>query len=259
MNPKNILIIGEVSQDIFIYGDANYRLNPEAPCPCYKPLRATRNKGMAGNTFANLMNMRYAFKNTFNIYHSFSDNNIKKTRYIDSKSGQMIMRLDSNDSVMRIKDLDTLGLRHYDVVLVSDYDKGFLNHEDLNYIAQNSNISILDTKKKDGSNWLRDFTFIKVNEAEFESNKAMKSGNYDNIIVTLGAKGCRFRDKIYSSNHVVDLPNVAGAGDTFMAALGYCALTIDHNETYDRIFEFCNDCCSKVVAKKGVATPFENV
>ena len=48
-----VLIIGEVCEDVFIYGDVN-RLSPEAPIPIIEPKLQTINKGLAGNVQSNL-------------------------------------------------------------------------------------------------------------------------------------------------------------------------------------------------------------
>ena len=48
-----IIIIGESSKDIFIYGDC-HRLSPEAPVPVIIPKEIKDNFGMSGNVVKNL-------------------------------------------------------------------------------------------------------------------------------------------------------------------------------------------------------------
>ena len=51
-----ILVIGDVCDDVFIYGVCE-RLCPEAPVPVFKPTKSTRNLGMAGNVYNNLLSL----------------------------------------------------------------------------------------------------------------------------------------------------------------------------------------------------------
>ena len=56
------------------------------------------------------------------------------------------------------------------MIVISDYNKGFLNEEDIAYIGFKHPNVICDTKKQLG-NWCKDLRFIKLNRSEFENNK----------------------------------------------------------------------------------------
>ena len=88
-----ILVIGDSCTDVFIYGRCT-RLNPEAPIPIFEPTKTVTNQGMAGNVVANL-NKLGVEKVELISNHEL----ITKTRYVEYKSNQMLLRVDSNDSV----------------------------------------------------------------------------------------------------------------------------------------------------------------
>ena len=83
-----ILVVGDSCKDIFIYGDIN-RLTPEAPVPVFQPIRERSNAGMANNVVKNVE----ALNST--VYSITNKNSIKKIRYVDDKSNQMVLRVDA--------------------------------------------------------------------------------------------------------------------------------------------------------------------
>ncbi|MHA2055385.1 MAG: PfkB family carbohydrate kinase, partial [Candidatus Hodarchaeales archaeon] len=72
----------------------------------------------------------------------------------------------------------------------------------------------------------------------------------EKTIITLGSKGCRLGNKIYPVNKV-EIKDLCGAGDTFMAAL---CVNFLKNKDIDIAIEFANACATKVVQLKGVNT-----
>ena len=80
----------------------------------------------------------------------------------------MLLRIDDNDQCPRFTDLDKL--KDYDAVLISDYDKGFLNEEDIEYLLDKYPLSFIDSKKIFGD-WIMKASFIKINQSEYEKNK----------------------------------------------------------------------------------------
>jgi sugar/nucleoside kinase (ribokinase family) len=72
-----------------------------------------------------------------------------------------------------------------------------------------------------------------------------------NLIVTLGANGSRLGDTVYPSN-AVEVSDVTGAGDTFLAALVYKYL-----ETTDitQAIPFANRASAVTVQHYGVYAP----
>jgi len=244
------LVIGETCSDRFCYGSSR-RLCPEAPAPVFIPSEGTNNSGMATNVYKNLLaidektNKGIPFRNKVNLFTNEPSGH--KTRYIDSVSNQMFLRVDT-DSYPHCGELPD-DIEEYDAVVVSDYDKGFLNDADLSQIAERSSLSFLDTKKNFNIDWSDHFTFIKINEKEHLENGWKHKA--DNIIITKAEKGCCYKDKDYPIKHPSDTRDVSGAGDTFLAALAYGFTTTKRIET---AIIFAQDCCQRVIRKKGIST-----
>jgi sugar/nucleoside kinase (ribokinase family) len=136
-----------------------------------------------------------------------------------------------------------------DIVIVSDYDKGFLRNLDLIEIANKSTLSILDSKRKLTNDITKNFDFVKLNKSERNNNPNLTT---DNIITTLGPSGAEYQSIIYPSPNPQQTIDVSGAGDTFTAAF-----IIKYHETKDvgLSIEFANAKSSEVVSKRGVVVP----
>lgn len=242
------LVIGEICEDIFIYGDSK-RLSPEAPVAVLNPTETTYNSGMSGNVVENLKSL----SDDIIVYHWHQNEKVTKTRFVDKKSNHMFLRVDEGeDNIVPMNfSHEVLGdLDKFDFVIVSDYDKGFLNESWLKMIARKSKLSILDTKKKLSKEVVESFTFVKLNEYEIKNNSDLQ--DCENIIVTLGSKGAKFNNKIYESPNPKDTIDVSGAGDTFTASF---ILEYHRTNDIDRSIIFANDMASIVVSKRGVVTP----
>ena len=237
-------MIGEICLDRFIYCSSS-RLSPEAPVPVVKPVEIIENPGMAGNVTKNLE----ALSKEVDIFSLHQEDLITKTRYVDKKSNHMFLRIDEGEN-NPCKTLENLpDLSTFDLVIVSDYNKGFLNSQILELIARSSKISILDTKKKLDQQLASLFTFIKLNDSERDINKHLDDNN---LIITLGSRGSRYRGVIFPQKNPLETIDVSGAGDTFLASF-----SIEYLKTGDVISSigFANEMSALVVSKKGVATP----
>jgi len=257
----NILVIGDSCEDIFIYGDIE-RISPEAPVPVFKPTHTETNGGMAKNVANNVEAL------DMHIHTVTNKNSIVKKRYVENRSSQMVLRVDEHDYCERIDKSLLEGLTknrfkrppfgfdkqredHYDAIIISDYCKGFLEEDDIQFICENNDNVFVDTKKKLGE-WIKDADFIKINELEYQKNHEVLSENEfeEKLIVTLGSKGCRYNGKDFLVKEV-PVKDVSGAGDTFIAGLvrGY----LDTNNIESAI-EFAQKCTTHVVQQHGVAT-----
>jgi bifunctional ADP-heptose synthase (sugar kinase/adenylyltransferase) len=242
-----VLIIGETCVDKFIYCNIN-RLSPEAPVPVLNPFNTVINAGMAGNTVSNIQSL--SPKSQVVILGQLE--NIIKTRYIEQKSNHMFLRVDEGeDKITPFKwglDIDAI-IGRSDIVIVSDYNKGYLSDIDLINISRKSNLSILDSKRKLTNEVIEHFDFIKLNEGEYKNNTHL---NHKGIIVTLGSKGAQHQGILYPSENPQETIDVSGAGDTFTASFiisYYDTLNIGSSILY------ANKQASKVVSQRGVVTP----
>ena len=242
-----IVIIGETCVDKFVYCDIN-RLSPEAPVPVLQPINTEVNAGMSGNTMANIK----ALAPTSEVLHFSNLSQVTKTRYVEKKTNHMFLRVDEGDD--KIENFKwSEDYKHFikdaDLVIVSDYNKGYLSNHDLKLISSFSKLSILDSKRKLDSHIIDSFTFVKLNEEEYLNNKELDASK---IIVTLGSKGCMYNGKTYASPKPQETIDVSGAGDTFTAAF---ALSYTTAKSVPNAIKFANKISAEVVSKRGVQTP----
>jgi bifunctional ADP-heptose synthase (sugar kinase/adenylyltransferase) len=243
-----ILVIGEKCIDRFMYCDVS-RFSPEAPVPVLNPMEIVENDGMAGNVVRNIL----AMKSDSLVTHWYQDEIITKTRFVEKKSNHMFLRLDEGETNISKADLSDerlLELNNFDIVVVSDYHKGFMNDNDLVNIGRNSKISILDSKRKLTKEIVSSFTFVKLNEKESLQNSELLECN--NILITLGSKGTKFNDEVYPSPNPQETIDVSGAGDTFTSS--FILKYIETGDIKSSII-WANEMASIVVSKRGVAVP----
>ena len=247
----NILVIGDNCTDKFIYGDS-FRLAPEAPVPVFNPTNVTTNPGMAGNVARNIRSLGS------NVILLSNDIDMIKTRYVDERTGQILLRVDENDKAPRIEskiieqiiDNKYQGL-NIDAIIISDYNKGYLDTKDIKHICDNNINVFVDTKKILGD-WIKNASFIKINHVEYKHTELTISdlNISEKLIITLSKEGCRFRDKIFNVESV-QIKDVSGAGDTFLSGL---VLEFIRTKKIDKSIIFAQKCATVVVQKKGVAT-----
>ena len=249
-----VLVVGDSCKDVFVYGNIE-RISPEAPVPVFTPTREESNDGMARNVSNNVESLGMT------IHTLTNKNSIIKKRYVDNRSGQMVLRVDEHDYCDRISEtLNTISDNNLnwmgdniqiDAIIISDYCKGFLEEEDIQYICKNNKNVFVDTKKKLGD-WIKDADFIKINELEYKKNHELLSdkGFEEKLIVTLGSKGCRWNGKNFLVEEV-PVKDVSGAGDTFIAGLvrGY----LDTGDI-NKAIKLAQKCTTLAVQKHGVST-----
>ena len=253
---SRVLVVGDSCKDVFVYGDIN-RLTPEAPVPVFNPTKETSNDGMAKNVANNVEALGS------NIFTITNPNSIRKIRYVDKKSNQLVLRVDEHDHCKRIDNillsgiqnnkchLPILGETRVDAIIVSDYCKGFLTEDDIKWICDNNKNVFVDTKKKLGE-WIDNCTYLKINSLEYENNEKFLNEYYavmDKTIVTKGNEGCLFKNKIYPTDDV-PVKDISGAGDTFLAGL-----VVEYLKSNDIVksIEFAQECTTRVVQKHGVS------
>lgn len=244
----DIVVIGETCVDEFIYTNST-RLSPEAPVPVLIPVHKTTNSGMSGNVVSNLEALA---PETLNIKHYHQTKSITKTRYVDDKSNHIFVRVDSGENNIQpfqLNDSTVDILSHAKIVIVSDYNKGFLTDEVIAEIGSLSKLTILDTKRKLTEDIQHSYTFVKLNEGEAINNKDITNTN--NILITLGARGCKHADTIYPSPKPQETIDVSGAGDTFTAAF---ILEFYKTKNVATSINYANQMASIVVSRRGVIT-----
>lgn len=238
---KSILVIGESCRDVFVYCDA-FRLCPDVPVPVLNIKDQTENPGMAKNVQRNI---RSLIKECDIITNS-NWYNITKTRYVHENSNHMFFRVDSPHNISRI-DVDKIDY-NYEMIAISDYDKGFLYEEDIEHICSRHSNVFIDTKKILGD-WVMNAKFIKINDYEYKRSKNFIDKNSNlKIIHTMGSNGCEYQGITYPVNKV-EVKDVSGAGDSFLSGL-----VVQYFQTKNIVesIKFANKCASAVVKHCGV-------
>lgn len=242
-----VLVIGDYCEDIFIYGNCN-RLSPEAPVPIITYSYEHRSEGMAANVYNNLK----ALNISCDLLVDNKDT--KKVRYVDLKSKHHLLRTDYESKSEEIN-IDINILKNYNAIIISDYDKGSITQKLYNNIRNNySEMIFIDSKKNNLSIFNHNKNIIKINEQEFIKASKLPESSY--LIVTKGDKGATFLGETYPTKPV-EVVDVSGAGDTFLAALVVQYLLT--NSLVDGV-RFANICAANVVKKTGTAiVNFEEV
>ena len=175
----------------------------------------------------------------------------------------MVLRVDKHDHCDRIDKETLMQIKNneyhplmsnktsVDAIIISDYCKGFLEEEDIQYICENNDNVFVDTKKEFGD-WINLVDYIKINSLEYKKNEKFFKDNdiINKTIVTQGNKGCLFRGEIYPTEDV-PVKDISGAGDTFLAGLA-----VEYVRTNDIIkaINFAQECTEIVIQKHGVST-----
>lgn len=238
---SSILVIGETCKDIFVYCKA-IRLAPDLPVPVLEIEHELENPGMAMNV---QLNIKQIYDNC-DLETNSEWEKITKKRYVHTLTNHTFIRIDTPHQIPKI---DTSKINYEStMIVIADYNKGFLTESDIEEISNKHNLVFLDTKKKLGT-WANNCKFIKINDYEFERSKfSITKALEEKIIYTKGGDGCFYRGEHFPVNRV-DVRDSSGAGDAFMAAL---AVKYLKSKNIIESIKFANLGASRVVSEKGV-------
>jgi D-beta-D-heptose 7-phosphate kinase/D-beta-D-heptose 1-phosphate adenosyltransferase len=241
--PYKVLLIGDSCIDEYVYGTVE-RLNPEAPVPILKYKRTEQRQGMSWNVYNNLKSFG------IEVYMMTNQEKIVKTRYIDEKTNQQILRVD-NEVVCKPMEYE-IPKEKYDVVVISDYNKGFITSEKMFEIVHTVKCPVfIDTKKT----VLPEYNcYVKINEQEYNGLDTASKKNAKNIIVTYGDRGAVYDGVLYPGEKV-NVYDVVGAGDTFLSALVYFYLECARIE---KAIPYANKAAAIAVQNRGTYVLTEN-
>ena len=284
-----VLLIGDFMVDHYIIGTSN-RMSPEAPVPVVTPEKEYSIPGGAGNVARNLCLMKADVTCIGCIGNdswgrkliSILENegiNIENIEIIDNHPTTLKQRIYSDGKQVARLDTETIinwqpasemkhGYNDYDIIILSDYNKGVLNHEW--FSMNNLENVIVDPKKDDFSHYsqaniitpnlneLQRASKIKINNNKSivdACNELIKECNFNYIIAKKGDKGMTIVGKNNFVKHIeahsVENPDVTGAGDTVIAAL---SLAFAKTKDIEISTTFANAAAAVVVGKTGTAT-----
>lgn len=218
-----VFIIGDIIIDKYIYGTST-RLSPEAPVPVVTQERTIETQGGAGLVYKNLQSLGVDV-DLFNYYYPKST----KTRVLCD--GHYVTRIDDDVIVPgenTLEDILKKDFSEYTYVILSDYNKGVLDESRriIEHINKFGCKVIVDPKTHathyEGA-WL-----VKPNAKEFQEYFINWQGN---IITTRASDSviAKIDNEVYEVPvQPVEVSDVTGAGDCFMAAFVY-ALTKEYD------------------------------
>lgn len=212
-----VLIIGDIIIDKYIYGSST-RLSPEAPVPIVAQERIVETMGGAGLVYENLKSLGV----DVDLYNHGEDSSIK-TRVICD--GHYVTRIDDDviaDSEAVLDKVVNDDFSQYTYVVLSDYNKGVLgaSNKIIEYINQFGCKIIVDPK--DHADYYEGAWLVKPNNKEFGD-----FGFTDwqgNIITTNAGENviALIDNQVYNIPvERVEISDVTGAGDCFLAAFVY--------------------------------------
>ncbi len=298
-NQPKILVIGDLMIDEYLWGNCE-RISPEAPVQIVDIKKETTVLGGAGNVISNLI----ALGSNVEVLSVIGDDEVgllvkamltkqgakaslveqkgrktsRKTRLMASHS--QVVRYDkeskNNISVQSVKLLYEKfqeKINSYDIVLLSDYNKGVLTSELLEKVITYANKKgkkvLVDPKGSDFTKYKGAY-LLTPNKKEAEFASGIKIENETDLkdaltklknevslavsVITLSENGIAILedDKVNVKPTVArEVYDVTGAGDTVLASLGFAlSLGCDISTSV----EFANLAAGVVVGKIGSAT-----
>lgn len=249
-----ILVVGDIMLDKYVVGNVE-RISPEAPVPIINVTDEYHTLGGCGNVVRNIAELGIAVDcissigddrngliieeeikeigaNPLLIYGS--KKTTVKERFIADHRKMQMLRVDrecirSVESHQVVKKFEKCCLDPYDIVVISDYAKGMITYDLMQFLKSKHANIIVDPKPTNASKYNNVF-MITPNEKEWDqmllaSNYTLKDVNY--ILTTKGNKGMKLFDNqheeswdIKSEN--VPVYNVSGAGDVVVAMMAVC-------------------------------------
>tara|TARA_E500000331_G_scaffold321595_1_gene335953 strand:- start:40 stop:1194 length:1155 start_codon:yes stop_codon:yes gene_type:complete len=212
-----VLVLGDIIIDKYIYGTST-RISPEAPVPIVNIEQVSTSLGGAGLVYENLKKLGI----DVTLFETEQPQSIK-TRIISD--GHYITRLDEDenaDSNAVLSNVLRSDFSQYDYVILSDYDKGVLDNakQIIAHINSQGPKVIVDPKRYahdyEGA-WLVKPNHNEYTKFEFDEWK-------DNIITTDAGHNVTAKIDDIEYNipvETVEVSDVTGAGDCFMAAFVY--------------------------------------
>ncbi|RCS58502.1 D-glycero-beta-D-manno-heptose-7-phosphate kinase [Parvibium lacunae] len=292
-----VLVVGDIMLDRYWFGDVD-RISPEAPVPVVRVRRTEDRLGGAANVARNAAALSHAVGGQTALMGVVGqDEAAQRIQQLLSESGvqaylqqdaelpttikqrvlgrqQQLLRIDFEESPSRDILLDKLTefeklLPHYDVVVLSDYGKGGLQHiARMITLARAANKIVLVDPKGDDYQRYRGATLLTPNRAELKqvvgtwkteaelyakASQLRQELTLDALLVTRSEEGMT----LLSEAGVVHVPaqarevfDVSGAGDTVIATL---AVMLGSQVSLVESVHWANKAGGIVVGKLGTA------
>jgi len=290
-DPKEIriLVVGDIMLDRYTEGTVE-RISPEAPVPIVKVKDEYHTLGGCGNVVRNIRSIGGnadclssvgidiegdIITDELNkigarscLFYG-SKRTIVKERIIADQRKVQMLRIDREiiSDVSPKQSIETFKefcRDIYDMVIISDYAKGMINSELMEFLKTNQNADIIVDPKPQNINMYNDVFMITPNEKEWrqmELSSPYTLNRVPFILQTLGNKGMnlinnQINKSFYIPAEPVEIFNVSGAGDTVISVMAVClSMGIDVLDCA----KIANKCAGYVVTKPGTTVVSESV
>jgi D-beta-D-heptose 7-phosphate kinase/D-beta-D-heptose 1-phosphate adenosyltransferase len=248
-----IKLFGDIILDKWIYG-VNNRISPESACLVLLEKKIKFSLGGAANLALSFKNLNLSFK-LFSITGNDDESKIlvnllKKNRinfslektknYTTTKTrmignfNQQIMRLD-RENINREFTINKMikKVEPNDVVILSDYNKGFIKHDSVKKILTKTKFVFVDPKQE--PEIYKGAYLVKPNMNEYKNwngpfsiqsaSKFVKKNNWNWLLITDGSNGMHILNHKGEYRHFKEeareVADTTGAGDAVLAVLIY--------------------------------------
>jgi D-glycero-beta-D-manno-heptose-7-phosphate kinase len=297
-----VLVIGDLMLDQFVWGDVS-RISPEAPVPIVRVRRQEARPGGAGNVLTNvialggravvcgyagrdsagrtlLQTLRDAGAGLDGVIAGSGLSTTAKTRVIAHHQQVVRFDLDPDDGgpatrmQRRLLSWVESQVRHFPVVVVSDYAKGAITAELLDALARlrarHGFAYVIDPKRRNFAHY-RGASLVKPNLPEASAasgididdrrsldaagRQLLEQWHADAILISRGEAGMSLFKRGERARHfptaAQEVFDVTGAGDTVLAA---AALALAGGGSFEEAAILANHAAGVVVGKVGTAT-----
>jgi rfaE bifunctional protein kinase chain/domain len=291
---NKVLVIGDLMIDHYIIGESN-RMSPEAPVPVVVPIKKYSVPGGAGNVALNLAAMKAKVScigvigndNWGKELISLLDGNIDVSNIIISEpltttlkqrtylQGKQILRVDEEEQLdssydIKVNSLVNDILYKFDIIILSDYNKGLLNKNTITHIlniANKHNIPVIVDPKKSNFSYYNGANILTPNLNELSKaskititddesiikscQNLIKDNRFKYIVTTKGENGMIIvgKDLIKKIEpYKIKSPDVTGAGDTVVSLL---ALMYSNTKNIEVSANIANIAAAFTVSKAG--------
>jgi rfaE bifunctional protein kinase chain/domain len=255
MRDIKILVVGDIMLDKYVVGTVE-RISPEAPVPIINVTDEYHTLGGCGNVVRNIAELGIAVDcissigddrngliieeeikeigaNPLLIYGS--KKTTVKERFIADHRKMQMLRVDREcikpvESKYIIKKFEKYSLEYYDIIVISDYAKGMITSELMQFLKNKQSSKIIVDPKPINAAKYNGVFMITPNEKEWAemlmaSNYTLKDVKY--ILKTKGNKGMELFDNHEEESWHIDsedvpVYNVSGAGDVVIATMAIC-------------------------------------
>jgi len=248
-----ILVVGDIMLDRYVVGGVS-RISPEAPVPIVHVKEEYYTIGGCGNVVRNIKALGAQVDCLASVHMDYNGERIKdeldrigagdiviygskettvKERIIaDERKVQMIRidreRTDKIDANKAINTFKKSGRKNYDIIVISDYAKGMITNDLMNFLRTQNTRIIVDPKPINGFLY-NDVFMVTPNEKEWQIMKLTSQYNLRNvqyILETKGSEGMILFNFNQTWNIITEDPldvyNVSGCGDVVIAVMSVC-------------------------------------